>query len=358
MKKIIFYLPSLAPSGGIERIVCEIVNKLSNAYEITILVKDDCRTFYSVNANVKLHTLDNNLKLNVKSRFLRAFYIFKNYFSSVYKLKRYLRSHKYDYIYITHPLSQLELLCASVCQDKIIISEHGAFNNYNSIYRLIKRLAYKKCKFYCIPTTWDMSFYKKLNFPVIYTPHYKSKLNYSRSSIDNKVVLNIGRFTDDKKQLELLSLWSQIPIKDKVGWKLYIVGEGELVDQLELFITKHNLQSEVMILPPIADVERYYNQASIFALTSRSEGFGMVLLEAIGFGLPLISYDCPSGPRDIININNGFLIPTGADSIFKEKLIELMQDQVLRKKLSDGAYEAALNWSDDKITKIWEKVFK
>lgn len=358
MKKIIFYLPSLAPSGGIERIVSEIVNQLSSFYDITILVKDDGDSFYFIKDNVKIESIQNKLNLNMNSRIKRGVSTLNNIVSSVFKLRNYLKSREFDYIYITHPLAQLELLFASIPKNKIIISEHGASNNYNFTYKLIKKLTYKCCNSYCIPTTQDIEYYKAYNFPVVHTPHYKPKLDYSFSNLKNKVVLNIGRFTDDKKQLTLLKIWSEVPGKYKHGWQLHIVGEGELANDLSNFIANYNLQNEVKLLPPISKVEKYYRDASIFALTSRSEGFGMVLLEAIGFGLPLISFNCPSGPKDIINDRNGFLIPLDSEAEYKAKLIDLMNNEQLLASLSNGAKLTAHNWSDYNITTIWKNVFK
>lgn len=358
MKRVLFYLPSLSPAGGIERVISTIANKLVKSYDLTVLTKDNDIPFYYLNDLVKRDTLDLSLPLNMNSRFNRAFTQFYISFLAIVRIKKYLKGKDFDYIYITHPLSHLELLLANVEHKKIVISEHGASNNYNFIYRCIKWLTYKNCHAYCVPTITDLKFYAKYKFPAKYTPHYKSELNYKKSSLRNRIVLNIGRYTDDKKQLTLLHIWKSIKETDRLNWVLNIVGSGELGEQLKNFIDANNLNESVLLLQPRANVEDFYMNSSIFALTSRSEGFGMVLLEAAGFGLPLISFDCPSGPRDIINDDNGFLITENDISSYKNKLVEMMSDKLLLERLSSGSLNTSRDWSDEKITKIWEGIFE
>lgn len=358
MKKILFYLPSMAPSGGIERVVSTIINNLCDKFEITILTNDDKESFYSINNSVKHDCLNSYIPLDMNSRVKRIFSQLKKIYMSSNKLSSYLNDNNFDYIYITHPLSHLELLLSGCEFKKIIISEHGASNNYNSIYKLIKRLSYKKCKYYCVPTKSDCEYYNQLGFPVIYTPHYRPDLNYQSANLDSKTVLNIGRYTDDKKQLRLLNIWNSIDVSIRREWKLNIVGSGELYLKLDNFIKEHGLTKSVFLIKPQKDISEIYKDSAIFALTSRSEGFGMVLLEAAGFGLPLISFNCPSGPRDIINNNNGFLIDNDNDELYRKNLIRMMEDRNMLETLGQGSKQLCLNWSNEKINEIWMKIFK
>ncbi|EPJ0730299.1 MULTISPECIES: glycosyltransferase family 4 protein [Morganella] len=356
MKKILFYLPSLAPAGGIERVTSTLMNKLAKYYDITVLTKDSRASFYSLHTNIKHISLEAHVGLNMKNRLSRAFALGLNLLKTIIKLKK-TSLNNFDYIYITHPLSHIELLLSNAKYSKIVISEHGASNNYNHIYRIIKKITYKYCHAYCIPTKNDVIYYSRENFPVKYTPHYMPDLNYQPSPLNKKTILNIGRYTDDKKQLTLLKIWNDISDKDKSGWHLNIVGDGELKDILQQYIVENNLTTSVTLLPPLKNVEKYYMNSSIFALTSRSEGFGMVLLEATGFGLPLVSFDCPSGPRDIISDTNGFLIKMDDIHTYKMTLIRLMNNNNLLHELSSGSLCTAKFWSDDNITKIWRDIF-
>ena len=358
MKKILFYVPSLSPSGGIERVVTTIANKLSMEFNVTILTKDTKISFYELDDNIELASLNYPFTLNMTSRLQRIVTQVLSVFNCSIKIRAYLKRNNFDYVYVTHPLSHFELLLAGYNYKKLVISEHGSHKNYNYVYRVIKRLTYRWCKAYCVPTKLDCTYYENLEFPVVYTPHYRPKLKYVKSNLKHRVVLNIGRFTSDKKQLDLLKIWSSISEINRYGWKLHLVGDGELKGELLRFIEEEGLSDSVKILPPIQCVDKYYKESSIFALTSSSEGFGMVLLEAAGFGLPLISFDCPSGPRDIITINNGFLVNINDHNEYQDKLIKMMSNRELLCDLGDGAYRTANSWTDDNITYIWQGIFE
>ncbi|MCD1124788.1 glycosyltransferase family 4 protein [Jinshanibacter sp. LJY008] len=360
MKKILFYLNSMKPAGGIERVVSTIVGKLSSSYEITILVKDDGDSFYAISDNVKLVSMNNPLILNMNNRLFRIFQIGKSVFTSVKFLRSFIHNNRYDYIYITHPMNHVEYLLAGGNTDKLIISEHGSSHGYNFFYRIIKRLTYKSCLFYCIPTKQDYNLYMSKGFPAVYIPHFRSDMVFSLNNKKEKIVLNVGRFTADKQQLVLLYCWNQLVIRGLLpdGWTLIIIGEGELENELLKFIKDNQLNS-VTLLRTLTRIESIYSKVSIFALTSRFEGFGMVLLEAISFGVPCVSFDCPSGPRDIIEDGyNGFLAELNNVEEYIDKLSILLKESDLREEMGRNALIKAEEWNDNIILQHWFKVFK
>ncbi|AZV06352.1 glycosyltransferase family 4 protein [Enterobacter sp. N18-03635] len=358
MKSILFIIPSMSPAGGIERVISTLVNKLSELYECDVLTFDNKDYFYHVDKNVGRHTLNQKLNLDMNHRWRRLIQVGTNFWITIFNLKRFFSTNVYDYVYVTHPLVHLILLLAGVNSRKIIISEHGARNNYNKIYRFIRKVTYKHCHAYCLPTKSDFAFYKEMGFPVRYTPHYKPNLKYRMHADDVRTVLCVGRLTPDKQHLLLLDIWRECIHQLPKGWLLHIVGDGELKPDIEKFITNNKLEDNVKLSCAVRDVSDLYYNSSIFVLTSRSEGFGMVLLEAISFGLPAISFNCPSGPMDIINGENGFLIEDGNRDLFKNKLIELINSDELQDSLSTGAYKSAQQWNDEKITEYWQDIFK
>lgn len=359
MKKIIFYIPSMAPSGGIERVVSILANKLDGYIFTTILTKDNKDYFYNVSSNTLKKSLNINFKLNMNNRFIRIIQTAKLHLRSIIELKKFNKNNSFDFIYITHPLSQLECLLSGIPKRKIIISEHGASDNYNKMYRLIKKISYKKCNSYCIPTKTDFHHYSQQGFPAVYIPHFRPDLPYYEQKTKEKIVLNIGRLTNDKNQSTLIKIWSNVVKEIDNDWLLYIVGDGELKKELTDEINSLGLTNRVKLLSSTDKIEHQYQTASVFTLTSRSEGFGMVLLEAISFGLPVISFDCPSGPRDIIINNvNGFLIKNMDVNEYQEKLITLINSPSKQKMMSNAAFDSSKNWSDDKIIELWKSLLK
>ncbi|ASY76563.1 glycosyltransferase [Pectobacterium polaris] len=358
MKKIIFYLNSMQPAGGIERVVSTLVNKLNKVSDVSILVKDKPTSFYKLHPDIPFQSLGINLVLNMKSRLIRAVQVLIGVAHARNKIRTYFKNNTCDFFCITAPINLLELMLAGVSLKKIIITEHGAADNYNFFYKAIKFLFYKKSHKLIVPTKTDAAVYKKQFFPVKYIPHFKPDMEYSRSDLSSRVVLNIGRFTEDKQQLQLMKIWHDLIKENSIpdGWILRILGGGELENEIREFISENKISSIELKLPR-ADIDNEYKGASLFALSSKSEGFGMVLLEAISFGLPCIAYDCNSGPRDIlINKENGFLIPLNNKEEYKDKLKLLLNNSSLLQNMGNAAYISSLSWNDERIINGWLEV--
>ncbi|WP_288497286.1 glycosyltransferase family 4 protein [uncultured Acinetobacter sp.] len=356
--RILFYFNSMTPAGGIERVISTLANHFSTFMEVTILVKDQANSHYPLSSNINLISLNSNLDFDMNSKSKRFFQAGINLLQSSIKLKKHLASNHYDLYYLAHPLNVLEFHLAQGINKKVIITEHGGINAYNFVYKRVKAWLYTKARCYVVPTRTDAEAYKDLNFPVEYIPHFKSKLDYVRSDLSKKVVLSIGRMTEAKRQWIMIDVWDKIVNEHNIeDWVLHLVGDGNLKNQINNKIITLGLQEYVKILPPIQNVDNYYKDSSIFMLTSHSEGFGMVLLEAISFGLPCISYDCPSGPRDIVeNEVNGYLIPMDDFEGLRNATLNLIIDSEKLHKLANGAYNTSLKWNDEVVLKKWKKI--
>ena len=356
MKTILFYFNSLQPSGGIERVIVTLANKMCHQYEITILVKDEAKTFYVLDNRVQLLSLDNELDFNMNSKVSRFFSAFKSIILNKKALAVFFKNRSFDYYYLAHPLNVLEFhLSRGVRKKDTIITEHGAPDAYNSIYKKIKSWLYPKAKIYIVPTTSDTQLYRSMQLPALYLPHFRSDIPYEKANLKDNIALNIGRFTDVKQQITLLRIWnSLVNNKNIKNWKLFLVGSGELKEEFETYINNNNLQDYVFLLSPRKDVEYFYKRASLFLLTSKSEGFGMVLLEAISFGLPCVSFDCPSGPRDIIRNNeNGFLIAPNDEIAFEEAVVKFINNPELKKDMGNKSLLISENWKDSQLLEGW-----
>ncbi|MGF1903779.1 glycosyltransferase family 4 protein [Aliivibrio salmonicida] len=359
MKKIILYINSMKPAGGIERVVSTLANELCNDYEITLLVKDIGESFYHLDKRIEVLSLNCVLDLNMKSRVSRGLGLLGNLFVSAYKLRTLFKRCDFDYIYVTTPVSFWECLLTGKCNNKIIASEHGARVNYNIIYKALK-IGYKFSHSYMIPTKTDFDYYINRRYPAVYIPHLRPTLPYSISKNDVKKVVNVGRYTADKQQLALIRMWSEL-IKEKKNlgeWELILVGSGELEDEIIALVEELDLSNSIKLVPPRKDIDTIYLDASIFVLTSSSEGFGMVVLEALSFGLPVVSFDCPSGPRDIIDDNlDGLLVDLNDFENFKIKLYSIMRDKSLRKKMSLHGFSKTSVWNQSNILSKFKGLF-
>ena len=146
---------------------------------------------------------------------------------------------------------------------------------------------------------------------------------------------------------------------DLSQWKLIIVGDGILKDEIETKIKALNLQDSIILKPFTKEIEKEYLSASIYAMSSHFEGFPMVLIESTSYGLAPISFDIKTGPSDIIADNqSGFLVKDNDLQDYADKLITLMSDENLRANFGKKAKTlVSEKFSKEVVIKLWEKVF-
>ena len=359
MKKILVYYDSMHRKGGIERVIANLFNNLVSYYDITILTCDEKKSSYKLDDRIEQVSMKRERTLNMtKGKFYRILQIISSLKYNHIFLKKILDN--YDYVYVATPLTALEIfLLGKKAKEKLVISEHASYYACNFIYRIIRRIVYPRCYCISVPTKTDTEIYQKMKCNTVYIPHLTTFKAKEKKEKFNKIALNIGRFTRDKQQIELLKIWKIL--KDTSGlnqWKLKIVGDGELENALKDYIEINNLVDDVIIIRSTPQIENIYNEADLFLFTSKMEGFGMVLLEAMAFGLPCISYDCDSGPRDIIiNNENGFLIPLFDKESFILKCNLLMNNSQKREAMSINALSTVKQWGNDDIIKKWIEVF-
>lgn len=359
--KILMYVNSLNYFGGIERVIANLSNALSEDYQITILVKDSPESAYRLNENITIHSINEKLELNMNSKLHRILNVTYNMICSIVRLKKYFKSNDFDYVYTAFPTNGLEVYLASKkYRKRLVASEHASYYAYNSIYKKIKEYLYPKLAFISVPTKMDTEIYKKLGYNAIYIPHLTTYDKIENNSLLEKTIINVGRLTSDKQQMMLLEIWQIVNKKiPNNEWKLQIIGSGEEEDNLQSFISSNDIKN-VELVPNTSRIADYYSASSLFVFTSRMEGFGMVLLEAMSFGLPCISFDCPSGPRDIIDDGkNGFLIPCYDKELFAEKICQyIMSNSDDKQKLGQGATRKVENWDNRAILEQWKDIFK
>ncbi|MBF7047565.1 glycosyltransferase, partial [Campylobacter volucris] len=155
------------------------------------------------------------------------------------------------------------------------------------------------------------------------------------SKVDNNIVLSVGRLTQEKGFLRLIEIWKIIQKNNTYNnWKLIIVGSGELKNALKEKIDKNKLNNTIILKPFTKNIYKEYLNASIYAMCSHEEGFGMALAESASYGLPGVAFDINTGPSDIIeNKKSGFLIKDGDLQDFANKLCLLMDNKNMRKTM-------------------------
>ena len=357
MKSLVVYINTMNASGGIERVVSNLLAEWVKNYSVTVLVKDDKKSYYPIPEGVQVVSINEPLILNMNNRASRIFSVAKNLFKMVNKLRRFVKENDFDYLYTVTPLNSLEFFLASrEVMKKMVVSEHASAFAVNGIYQKIKRLVYPKAYCISVPNKMDCDVYRSWGCNTVYIPHPITFKADEKNKLTSKIAINVGRYTSDKRQDLLIRCWANV--KNKNGWKLWIVGEGEEKKKLEQLIVDLNVEDSVILKPATKDIKSVYRQASLFLFSSRMEGFGMVLLEAMAFGIPCISFDCPSGPRDVIkNGYNGFLVENNNEDEFSSRVEQVINSDNLL-EYGKNAYSTVANWMQKPIWESWETVFK
>lgn len=211
-------------------------------------------------------------------------------------------------------------------------------------YRQDARIASRYDKFVVL-TEEDSGYWEGLN-NIEVIPNARSFAFEKPSSCTPHQVIAVGRYCYQKGFGMLLEAWKKI---DTTGWTLRIAGSGE-----DLGPTTANVITGLS-----ADIKQEYLNSSILAMSSRYEGLPMVLLEAQAAGLPIVSFQCKCGPKDIVDPGvTGFLIPEGDTDTFASKLKELMDDEALRQRMGAAAFEASNRFDLEIIMQKWVDLFQ
>jgi len=215
--------------------------------------------------------------------------------------------------------------------DKLIVLSHAACGELRSICPQIRS--------------------EKLT--VIPDPIMRNESATRLSSLDNKVVVFVGRLSQEKGVLRLLRIWARIHAA-LPEYTLAIYGTGHMKPQMDSYIADNGL-SGVEFRGFCNDIEKIYLGADLLLMTSDSEGFGMVLVEAMYYGVPCVSFDCPISPKEII-AGGGVAIPCYDESAYAETVVSILQDGERHRAYQAVAARRASDFYQDKVVGLWKGV--
>ena len=214
----------------------------------------------------------------------------------------------------------------------------------------------RKCDFFVTLTENDKKQWKRIN-NIIVIPNPTCLKPVSSSSLKSKKVISIGRLDPQKGFDMLISAW-QIVSKNHKDWCLDIYGDGSLRNELERQIINLGL-STCKIHSATNDIYNKYLESSIYVMSSVYEGFGLVLTEAMSFGIPCISFDCPFGPSDIISNNkDGILVEPNNINKLAEAICFLIENEDKRIEFGNEAKINVQRFSAENIMPQWDKLFR
>jgi glycosyltransferase involved in cell wall biosynthesis len=185
-------------------------------------------------------------------------------------------------------------------------------------------------------------------------PNALPELAGGLASPDSKVVVAAGRLTGQKGFDMLIPAFAPVA-REHPDWELRIYGSGPQRPELERLIAEHGLEGRVRLMGRTDNIGEAFAEGGLFVLSSRFEGFGIVIVEAMSKGLPVVSFDCPRGPSEIIDHDvDGLLVPNGDVAALSAAMLELVADRERRERYAAAALEKARTFSSDAIGGRWD----
>lgn len=373
-KILLIYYQNLKP-GGVSRVMINLANELcENGYDVSILfLMEGEHTFYEINPKIKIHTVDSfrhwgfNKVNPLLDKYLKKFryrYNLKKYvydFGQWDMMNQWLKKNHSQFDAI---ISCWYKLSAQISVNKIIASktfawEHSNFEVGGKIWGDLLRPKYKNLAGIVCINKASFNYYKTLNPNIYLIPNIIGEPFESIKSIDFESKINqliyVGRLDQEKNVSAIITIISQINLND---FHLKIIGEGSEMENLKKQVEEKGLESKVTFTGRLSidEIKNELLKSKIFLFTSLNEAFGMVLLEAMFCGNTLISYDCNYGPSDIINENNGFLIPLNNQSFFIEKLSSVIENNTRLNDLMKTSFKDSEKWKKETALKEWKTI--
>lgn len=352
---IAFLINDMTRSGGTERITATLANSFArHGHNVTIIsnLREYSQLHFNLAPGIGMVYIHSNYDKKRK-RLARVI----EYLRTIPLLKNVLRNSQFDLI-IGQSFPMNIILYFAKGKIKHIACEHIFYSYYpNKIVRAFRIFLYKKAAAVVVLNTDDYKCFEKYIHNVRLIPNMNYlKASNPQSLLNNKIIISAGRL-NFQKGFDLLIEAMSIVVRKHEDWVIHIYGQGTYKKQLEEQIRSLRLENNVILKGNSNDLTNAYLDSSIYVLPSRFEGFGLVLIEAASFGLPIISFDCPSGPSDILKGDLGILVPNGDVTQLAESIIQMIENPQLRMAYARKGKEIVEKYDEEKIYPLWDELF-
>ena len=352
--RIVYVIEKMSGIGGMERIITDKMNYLvrHTSHEVVMLLlwHDEKPLAYPLDERVKVIRLDVPLQHKLFNFQLSTF----NSLHALFAFRKTIRQINPDITIYTWVMGAF-LAAFSGWKGRSIYEAHRA--RHTMRHKWIMSRMEKNVDAVVTLTQQDTNDYPHAK-RVVLIPNFTSLNVEKPSDCTARHCIAVGRLVDVKDFSRLLDIWKKVSEKHP-DWHLDIVGDGEERESLQQKIECLNLSSCVTLHGATNDVVSFYINSSIYLMTSRFEGLGIVLIEAQTCGLPIVSLDCDYGPRHIIEDGvTGRLIPYNDDEAMADAICELIDDQEKRQEMGKEALKASQKYQPDNIMSKWKELIE
>lgn len=354
-KKIAFYIGSLA-KGGAERVIVNLAEYFySKGYQVYVVTKMKEKDEYPLNNNIKRIIADITIEEEHESRIY-------NLWARINKLRNIWKDIKPDIIISFIRKNNLMAIASSrFLKTSVVVSVRSNPERELSgtFMKLLSFFAFRFADGIVLQTLHAKKFFPKyLQKKAVILPNSLSPafLSSSGCEIRKKEIVSVGRIDDNKNQKMLIDAFSEVAIQYP-EWKVLFFGSGEAEKKLRTLVSNKKLEESVLFCGEVSDIQKRIESSSIFVLSSRQEGMPNALIEAMALGLAVISTDCPcGGPAELIDEGkNGILIPVNDTYALRNALIQLIEDEELRKELGYNASKIVDKLHPNIVNEQWEE---
>lgn len=346
--KLLYITNGISGGGGLERVLSIKASYFAETlgYDVHIITLNDAKeTFYPFSSSISIHPIEVSKD-------------WKYLFSYIHKVNQIVKKIQPDII--------------SVCDDgmkglyvplwlqkgkaKIIYERHASMilngASWQKFWMRMGGYLYDKI---VVLTNYNLSEWSSSNLTVI--PNPLSFYPQESATLENHRIVCVGSLSYNKGYDLLIDAWSKIASQHP-SWSVHIYGKGDASIYQDI-INQAGIQKQITFHAPVQDIASIYQQASLLVLPSRSEGFGMVLIEAMACGVPCVAFDCPCGPRDIIqNGENGILVKAQDTAELAQHIEKLINNEQLRKNMGTFAKQTAQQYLMERIAILWKNLFE
>lgn len=360
-KRIVFMVKNIFNQGGDTRAVSIIANELvkSSNYQVEILslFRTEKKPIIFIDEKIKIHCLFDSAPFSLR----------KNYFKVVNRFNNFVKKNKIDVLLIEamgFNCFVFPVLWKNK-QIKTISVEHASYFDGGKKFGMAwfgREIACKYSDCVVVLTKQDLLDYqenmRKINrIEQIYNA-INVKMKDTIYNTNSQKIISCGRLVEVKGFDLLLNIAKKV-FEKYPDWQWHIYGEGPERKKLENSIVKLKLEENVILKGEVTDIYTRYPDYSFYVLTSRSESFGLVLIEALKAKLPVVSFECKNGPKEIIrNGVNGYLIPTFEIDTMADKICELIDNDAYRVSFSESSGVDLQKFNVKKVTEKWISIIE
>ena len=338
--------------GGTERIVTRLANHFCRSASVTITTVANEDPFYALNPEIQLAMPEQALRS--RTRAIRTV-------GQVAHLYRSLRNQRpncclifgEDIAGLAGPIARF-----SGVQSVLLFFRGTPRRSLSGFNGLLNPLSARLARFTVVQTEQGREIlsgrYPKGRMRVVPNP-VSIPARVTPLAQRERIIVNVGSMGRKKNQRALIRIFARL--ERNADWRLILIGDGPDRPRLEEEIQQHGLKDRIEFLGERKDIPAWLDRARVFAFTSLEEGFPNALAEALAAGCACVSYDCPTGPSDLIqHEGNGLLVPNDDEVAFAQQLDRLVSDEALQVRLSRQARKDIERFSEDRVLEQFDRL--